>query len=504
MNDGVMNDKIQKLIIKVICYLCVVLLLSMLFFSLNGCIQLPVLVLIISGTVICAILLKDRVKYRLYKATQALDSNQTVFGVIVLLMVLCRVSPIIFNIPYLCQDNRSDTGIHYFGAQQLVEVGTLESRNARYEMFFPYLYPYTVFLSFFYRLFNDIDIAIVFSNTLLDLIGGLLLYRIIGLLSKDKSAQRIGFLIWICNPFSIIMCWLPMNILLVNVLVLLSLYLGIMVLHNRGLLWSVAFGMVVFCANLFRPIFTVFLIAIIISLFLYNSVELKKKIVCTLLIIIFAFTPYEFVRTEVANTFNDDLLGSSGGWSFFVGSNYMTSGKWSREDSNFFFGEVVPKFDKISDAQNEIRYLGMNRYDDMGLRIIDHIGNKMQILFSQHSTSIYDIRYVFGLSSDSIIYKALGSLCGISFTSLILLTFIYIYIYMARYDTFYVCISIIGVTCGFLIVEVMNRYAAVYYPLLLPLASVQLSIIVKHHKAAVDTDCKVDTTSYTTATEIED
>ena len=100
--------------------------------------------------------------------------------ILIFICFIARFLPLILNWQYCCMNDLSDTGVHYFGAQELAVTGTLEEKIINYEKMFPYLFPYTYILSLFTRItFNNINIAIVLSNVIFDCISILLIYKII-------------------------------------------------------------------------------------------------------------------------------------------------------------------------------------------------------------------------------------------------------------------------------------------------------------------------------------
>lgn len=469
--------KNQKIAINTLCALTLIILAIALIFSISGGLQFPFIAIVIA---ILAFLIIKYKKQSL-RFAKTIFSNKYIIIAVVVLSIIARLAPLLFNFDYLCENNLSDTGVHYFGAQQLAQ-GKLDANIAEYEKTFPYLYPYTLFLSIFYKIFSNINVAIVLSNIILDCLSGIFIYLLLAKFSS--SSKKIGIILWSINPFSIIMCWLPLNIVLVNCLITALLLIGSYILDGKSTLWSILFGIIIFISNLFRPIFTVLLIALIIAMFCYNTLNIKKKFICALLILLFAFVPSAILNNVIRERYNDDILGSSGGWSFFVGSNYATYGQWSRTDCDYYWGSIAPKNEKISDAQKEIKRQGVERYKQMGpLKLINHLANKLSVLFQKISTSIYDIRHAFGIADNTMLYKILASLVGIFFSMLVFLTILYVQTKSGvSHLSLFLCLSILGFTAAFLIVEVMNRYSAVFFALLVPLASVSLANLIYDHR----------------------
>ena len=102
----------------------------------------------------------------------------------------------------------------------------------------------------------------------------------------------------------------------------------------------------------------------------------------------------------------DDVLGSSGGWSFYVGSNYLSQGVWTAADRDLFWGEVIPGHDTIAEAHTDIKQRGVERYSELSLlQLVNHLARKIDVLFGDAGNSIYDIRYAFDIKQNSKLHK---------------------------------------------------------------------------------------------------
>lgn len=515
-------NKISSLAFNVINILCVVLLAIIMTIALNGeIIALPVLS-VISATIICVVLFinkqKSQRKVRAKKLLTRLRNfakNHTTglkvaVGIALFLSLIARFLPVILNVTYTLDGGLTDTGVHYYAAQQLAD-DWLADYILEYEKTYPYLYGYSLTLSYFCRaLFGNINLAIIVSNLLFDLIGAVLFYKLLKRLFSRETAM-VGTFLYLINPLSIVLCWLPLNLVLVNTLLVLALYLAVLLLDKikqnsilPSLCLAVLLGLVIFVSNLYRPIFTIILIAVIICIVLYmlktlasqtrvsatNSTNIKKlkksnnkretsdllfKIIITpilmLLLLILSFgLSTTFTNRFVESRFGEDLLGASGGWSFYVGSNYDTKGAWSRSDSGHFFNEVVQQNEKITDAHEQIKQEGIARYLALNpLQLFNHLANKLDVLFGDSGNTIYDISYTFNIYSNGTLYKFLASLVSIYFLFIVLgaLIFVWCTRYNSNPKILLLKLSLLGLTAGFLLVEVMARYAFVMHPILI-------------------------------------
>ena len=173
-----------------------------------------------------------------------------------------------------------------------------------------------------------------------------------------------------------------------------------------------------------------------------------------------------------------------GGWSFYVGSNYTTSGAWSRDDSLHFFSDVIPSSTSIDNAQTTIMNEGIARYRQLSpLQFINHIANKLNVLFGDSGNSIHDLYHVFQVDLSSWKYRLLQSLVTLFFTSMLLASIFFTWKSIGT-DTPAATTSLsipmlqlafLGLTAGFLLVEVMNRYSSIFYPILIIMAALLMN-----------------------------
>lgn len=386
--------------------------------------------------------------------------------------IIFRSLPLILNWNYTCINNLSDTGVHYFGAQELAE-GFLGENIVTYEKMYPYLFPYTFLLSIFVRLcFGHIDCAIILSNLLFDYIGIFLLYKILHKMKGKKSAV-FGMLVSLVNPFSIIACWCSLNLIVVNFLLLLVITICISIINKKinkkFLLTCFTLGVAVSLSNYFRPLFSVVLIAMIIILFMRYLKDRDRMLILGILIMICAMVILSQITNRAINKIvNENVMNNTGGWSFYVGSNYESKGQWTASDSNYFFSEITPYY-PVDIAREMIKEKGIERYADYSLKMfITHIANKMSVLFANEGNAIYDIWYCLGINNESVLYLICSSMVSLYFA---LITFggLLSCIFKRKNDEGILLLRLLllGFTAAFVLVEVMNRYTFIMYPVLI-------------------------------------
>lgn len=478
---GHFREKISQLLFSV----SIIFLLIVFVLEINGGIGAPACLAVSFAIILAIVILLFRKKNKQIQISKKV--KKVLLIIFVIIAIFARAAPLFIGMNHLCENNLSDTGIHYFGAQELAK-GRLEKRILGYDAMYPYLLPYTVILSVFTSILG-INTAIVVSNIIFDAMGCLFVYLI---LKKIGASAKTGALLWAINPFSIIMCWLPLNIVCVNMLLAIIVYISICLYlecdYKKKVSLSLLLGLSVFLGNLFRPIFIVVPIALTIIMLISKKVNLKNFF-CFVVIFISVAVPTQicsYVAKTMAN--GDDIFGSSGGWSFYVGSNYESKGQWTREDSNYFFGTVKKKSQTISEAQNTIKKEGMKRYSEMGMiKIANHIANKMSVMFSDVGDAIHDICYEFGINDGSFLYIALKSIVGAYFMFLSFCSLLYIYESQIDKErssnkdvSLLILLIFMGLCAGFLLVEVMNRYSSVFFVLTIILTAMFLSKKSEH------------------------
>lgn len=405
---------------------------------------------------------------------------------IIIISILLRLSPLVFNMEYIMPDNLNDVGVHYYGSQMLSD-GALDQKTIDYVKAFPYLFPYMAVLAGFNVIcFGNTEVAILLSNLLFDIIGGLFCYLLLKR-TKSRLAPTIGIILWAINPMSIISCWFSMNLILINMLLMATLFIGCLLLESlrqknirRSYFFAAIFGIAILLGNSFRPLFTVLVIAMLIcgSVQIIKTGAYRALLPALIIMLTFLIIPTIITNKLVEKHFHDDILSSSGGWSFYVGSNYATNGSWVSYDRDHFWGDVIPNSDTFAEAQDEIKKQGVTRYLSLSpVQFINHIANKIGVLFGDAVDSIYDIRQTFGIKQGSILHNILSSAVATFYVLLVVLSFIFITNnYKKLGDTTgFVLLCFIGLVAAFLMVEVMNRYMMIFYPILIYVASLSIS-----------------------------
>ena len=252
---------------------------------------------------------------------------------VVILSIVARLAPIIFDFNYVnTPGNTSDAEVHYHAAEQIAN-GYLDDPYLTYERKFPYLYVYSFTLAQFYKVIGDPLCSIVISNFIFDIVGIIFFYLFLRKIA-NKSAALVGTFLYLLSPLSILSCWVAMSMTIVNSFLAVILYLAAALLgfvkqqkFLKSSLLAVLLGALIYVANLYRPVYTVILIALVICLALtliklrntdkQKSLKLAtKRLLPAILLIITFGTCTLAVGKIVEAKFGENLLANNGGWSF--------------------------------------------------------------------------------------------------------------------------------------------------------------------------------------------
>lgn len=335
---------------------------------------------------------------------------------------------------------------------------------------------------------GGIKIAIILSNTALDYLSILCIYIILNKF-KGHDCAEIGVLLSAVNPLSIVMCWLTLNLVLINFLLCAIILICTSILYEKDrkylVLKSLLLGIVICLSNYFRPAFTIALIAMAIILlirFMRDKNFIHIILVATMVVV--TNVPTMVINKAVNSYLNERILGNSVGWSFYIGSNYSTKGKWNEEDRDYFFGEIIPNY-TIEESQNIIKQEGIERYKEMsGTMLVSHLYNKLSVLYGDQQNAMYDLKKAFGVNQEGTSYKLLQSFVSIFFCILAFVNLCFNIQSFKKDEPLLVLLKllILGMTAAYLIVEVMNRYTFIMYPLMIMIASYYIVTILEKVK----------------------
>lgn len=404
---------------------------------------------------------------------------------------LSRFAFLLFQGSFHIDLTLSDTGVHWYGAQQIVELGGLGQEIGEYERLYPYLFSYTGVLSIFMSIFGKAYWSVLLLNIVCDVISCALLYVLFYSWKKNKNVGLLAATLWAINPLQIVFCGLPLAIVVVNMLLIVSvvtIYFSIYCCNKkiRLTVFPLLAGCMIAVGNAFRPIFIVLLIAYLVYCFLY---VLKQKsdlrgLLISCIMMILGYLIVSIVPGFLHRQFNSYYHGERGrvGWSVFVGANYETMGVWSLDDSCYFFDDVLGEraSGDVDVASSMVFNEAIGRYKEMFLnwQIVPHFLNKTSVLFTDVEDSIYDLPYAFNFSKENSLYMMSQDLILVYYYCIVCVIgwCIVSRIKRGRYGLLsssfekFLVIVILGLFAASMLVEAMNRYILPFIVILLILA----------------------------------
>ncbi len=339
--------------------------------------------------------------------------------------------------------------------------------NNEYIALFPYLAPYIVVLGNVFKILGISYKSAVIFNVFLDILAGMLLY-----LTFRKSENKLKpcciLAIWMINPFNILWCSFVAPITIVNFFFVLAIFIfekreKIRCNTKQFLAISVLLGLVLGIANQFRPIFIIFLIALIMYE-LYNMLFEKEnsKIILSigiLLVICMYFISGKIVFYSIEKI-NKVKFATSSGWTIYLGANIESKGTWNLEDSVFFNQKITDgEFDAES-IQKYFMNLAIERYKTNGIKSnIKLMRDKLEVLTGEVPRySIESWWNIQEVPTNEQLNRVLMLWAKVTYTVLILAN---VYIIFRKKDIkrnkFYVLI-VLGLITSHLLVEVSPRY----------------------------------------------
>lgn len=417
-----------------------------------------------------------------------------VCAVLMFLGIALRLSFLFVQGDFHPRQTLSDTGVHWYGAQQLVDNGGFDKEVGDYETVYPYLFTYTGSLALSMNIFGKSFLAVIMLNLFFDLLAAFCLFILFWKWKKSKTAGLFAATIWLINPFEILFCGLTLAIVVVNALMILATLAMYLVYSNRDstgklIVYSLLLGCVIAVGNAYRPFFVIFGIALVVYYVIYllskrvvfrNSVF---SVVATFLMIVLV----GLLPSRIHQSVNPYYHGgkSQAGWSIFVGAHYETSGKWSSDDRDFFFGPVL--IDQANGDANEaysiIMKQAIKRYGKMILegKLVEHFFNKTALTFGDVRNAYYDIPYAYNISKESYVYNLVQDWSLVFYYSVLGLFIVFLFENVKNFwfnkkilpnsgFNFVMVISFVGFFFAMLMVESMNRYSLPFIALMVVFA----------------------------------
>lgn len=392
----------------------------------------------------------------------------------------------------------SDTGVHYNAAQEILNTGAIASSEIGiYESYHTQLMSYNYVTVLAQWLFGANYLSVLIPNIIFDLIASLVLFILLRKWQNERTAA-IGVAFYLLNPLGISFCAQALALSIVNMFIIIGLFMvyefwqSLRKEHYRKfLLLAAASGLVFAISNSLRPVFSVFIIAVIILLAVHTISKLQKRTTlytiggaALLLVTFITGGTLIDLSYQLINPYYQDTGHGALGWNLFVGANFDSKGRWSYEDwdlmpPRLFGGEMTP-----TEINEDFTKMALRRYKEMGIRKLGiHLINKTEMIFTSNEvTPIRNLEEQFKtVNGREEWYQTLNNSFMLSLTILIGLSSIYFWRLIQNrsakpdFFIFFLALCFCGLFFSSLLVEVMSRYVSIFVPLLIIFSAAALN-----------------------------
>lgn len=314
--------------------------------------------------------------YLLFKKKKIDLENKILKRSILIACIICTVIGIIVRISLVVLsyiEPFSDYLTFYYNASSYADNSSFANNN--YLAFFPFLSPYIFVLGNVFKILGVSYKSAVIFNVILDILSGILLY--LTFRNSENKLMPFGILaIWMINPFNIMWCSFISPITIVNFFFVLSIAIfekREKVRNNNKifLVMSALLGIILGIANNFRPIFIIFVIALIIYE-LYNLLFKKENSKIILSIGILLIISMYFISGKALfysmEKINKVKFANSSGWTLYLGANLESKGTWNFEDSILFNKKIEEAGFDAESVQKYFMNLAIDRYKANGIK----------------------------------------------------------------------------------------------------------------------------------------
>ena len=250
----------------------------------------------------------------------------------------------------------------------------------KYISIFPHIIGTPIIMSSFLSITGYSLTNYLLINSIFGILSGVVIYFIMKQVFS-KSAALISVLVWGINPLCITYEMFTSEVSILTLLSLLAILLWIKVLNQKNfklvLLYTVLFGIVCAIAQFVRPVAIIFIIAALLTMFIYkkNTVLSVKqmfrnsKVAANLLIAVIIVVTFSIcnhaLKLKIESYTNNKLPSQRIGYNLYVGSTLEREGQWTATAEKFF----RQKMTELNPTELHEFFLkeGLNNYKENGI-----------------------------------------------------------------------------------------------------------------------------------------
>ncbi len=500
--------KIFRTIVVILFALGVALSLCFLICNLDGIVQLACFAALAVATL--AFVLLNRFAPRFAKKSGAvlrrcIRARYFPAACLAVVLVLGTTARIVLSIkfPYVPV---SDPKTFYDAATSIAN-GTGIAGNS-YVAFFPYVAAYDNLLAFAMKIIPDARLAVTALNTFFDISAACVTYLLTAALAKKSVAAPLAaFALWFLSPFNIIFSVISLPIVIVNFFIIAVIFAAYFLRKNilqtkvsGTIMCAIYFAILAGIGNLFRPVFGVMIIALVIFLaFLIYADRNNRRLRFSLTVGAVAIVGVLFFGIQsigvhaVSSQTGIATPNNSGGWSIFVGANRASRGQWNVEDANYRDQIVQTAVGDLNSAHQRLQHEGIERYKSYGfLGSVDLLVDKFFVFITNQGKMYNANNSLLGYreSATATFINACIALYAILLFSASALFLYYEARRVARPSSrgvpfaLLMVIVVLGLSFSALFVEAAARYAQVLYPMFIVFSALALRDIYAGRSAS--------------------
>ena len=348
-----------------------------------------------------------------------------------------------------------------------------EPENAVYLALFPHLLGYSSFLSLFLRVFGEHPLVAPLLNVGLTTVSGLLLYRL-GL--RWLTPRQAG---WVCLLWAVFPSRLLYNTLVLSEALYTCLLLGVFTLlagledtdvkRTRLVGFSLAAGLLLWGANISRPLGAIVLIALPLwSLLLRGTGRQTARWLAALALLLCVYVPLGKIWDAHVEALVGEKPAPIPGYNIYVGFNQRTGGTYAEEDMGLLGDYRWEEGGSAADAQWKMLEAAKARVFSGELDFPRLFADKLRHFIGSDEGAAYTVFFLGNAR-----YRLWAALCNTGFYLAALLANVGAWRLLKRRETggvLLLCLFGLGLILAQMLVEVSSRYHYSLVPVLLMLA----------------------------------
>lgn len=297
--------------------------------------------------------------------------NKKILFILGIIFVLIGVGVRIFILNLNHAEPYSDYSLFFNNASNFAQNNCFSSKY--YIALFPYLTSYIVLLGSFFKVVGISIKSAILLNIIFDIMAALLLF--VTFRKKFLNKAILLSVLYLINPISIMWCVAICPISIVNFFIVAALcvlekFEGKIEGKVKNIIYNIFLGILLGIANQFRPIFVIFIIALVlyrIYIILFEKDAKKIMMAVSILVLGIAyFVTGKLILSNMQKINPEEKFATTQGWTIYLGANIESNGIWNLTDSMYFNAKMAGKTPQ--EVQIEMQKEAIERYKNNGFK----------------------------------------------------------------------------------------------------------------------------------------